>query len=266
MTTTTSFEAATTWTPDGQGAWRGEVPAAWMQGRAAFGGVVTAAALRALRAEIGHERPLRSLTASFIAPVQPGEAQARAQVLRAGRALSHGEARVEQEGTTCAVLLGAFGEDRPSGVVVEGARVTPPCSPDAVQDMPYIEGVVPRFVQSFHLRWAEGDYPFSGSAQGSFGGWCRHRTEARGVEGLIGLLDAWPAPVLPMLKGPAPASTVRWATHIVGDVDAAMAGWCWFTSRAISAGGGYASTLNHLYSEDGALIAWTEQLVAIFDR
>lgn len=262
----TSFDEVTTWAPAAPGVWRGEVAAEWMQGRAAFGGVVTAAALRALREQVGPDRALRSFTASFMAPVQPGVAEVKAQLLREGRALSHGEAKVEQGGGVSAAVLAAFAAPRESGVRVVGERVTPPCAPDAVMDMPYIEGVVPRFVQNFHLRWADGDYPFAGSAAARFGGWCRHRTAATGLEAVVGLLDAWPAPVLPMLKGPAPASTVRWSAHLVGDVEAALGGWCWFTSRALAAQDGYASTLNHLYAEDGALVAWTEQLVAVFDR
>lgn len=263
----TSFDDVTTWTPRPDGAFEGEVPAEWMQGRAAFGGLVAAAAMRALVDTVGPERPARSFSLSFVAPVGPGPATARPTVLRAGRALTHAEARVEQDGQLRAVVLAAFGEDRPSDLALPLPRVTPPPPPEASVDLPYIEGVTPRFVTHFQLRWAAGAPPFSGAPTAEFGGWCRHTTPAPGLPGLIGLLDAWPAPVLPMLRRPAPASTARWTAHLVGDPNAAPAdAWYWYTSRAISAGAGYASTLNHLYDATGALLAWSEQLVVIFDR
>lgn len=263
----TSFDHATTWTPRADGTSEDEVTPDWMQGRAAFGGLVAAAAMRALVNAVGPERPPRSFSLSFIAPVQAGPATVRPAILRAGRALTHAEARVEQGGELRAVVLAAFGEDRPSDLALPLPRVTPPSPPESGVDLPYIEGVTPRFVSKFQLRWADGAPPFSGAPTAEFGGWCRHATHAPGLPGLVGLLDAWPAPVLPMLRRPAPASTARWTAHIVGDPNAAPAdAWYWYTSRALSASAGYASTLNHLYDASGALLAWSEQLVVIFDR
>jgi acyl-CoA thioesterase len=262
-----TFDDVTTWAPRPDGALEGEVPPEWMQGRAAFGGLVAAAAMRALTDLVGPERPVRSFSLSFVAPVGVGAVLARPVILRAGRALTHGEVRVEQGGQLCAVVLAAFGEDRPSTVTLAPPAATPPSPPDATVDLPYIEGVVPRFVSHFQLRWADGAPPFTGAPTAQFGGWCRHRTHAPGLPGLIGLLDAWPAPVLPMLRRPAPASTARWTAHLVGDTaqPAPADAWYWYTSQAITAGAGYAATLNHLYGPDGALVAWSEQLVVVFE-
>lgn len=263
----TTFNHVSTWSRRPDGAFEGEIPPEWMQGRAAFGGLVAAAAVRALVDAVGPGRPLRSFSLSFVAPVGPGPTIARPTVLRAGRALTHGEVRVEQGGQLCAVVLAAFGQDRPSDLALPRLHTTPPSPPEATVDLPYIEGVMPRFVSNFQLRWADGAPPFSGAPTAEFGGWCRHTTDAPGLPGVIGLLDAWPAPVLPMLRHPAPASTARWTAHIVTDTAAAPTGaWYWYTSRALSAGAGYASTLNHLYDATGALVAWSEQLVVIFDR
>ena len=62
------------------------VPADWMQGRSVFGGLQSALALRAMRAFVAAEVPLRALQTTFIAPVS-GAVTLEARVLRTGKSV-----------------------------------------------------------------------------------------------------------------------------------------------------------------------------------
>lgn len=262
-----SFDEAITWTPTGPGGWTGIVPPEWSQGRSPFGGVTTAAASRAMGSLVGPERSLRSLSTSLVGPVRLGEpAGLSARVLRAGKSLTHTEARISQGGAVQAVCLAAYGAARPSGVVVPPDPIPEGLpDPEACTAWPYIPGLMPVFTQHLEMRWTRGGLPFSGSDEHTVGLWLRHRTAATGVEAILGLLDAPPTPVLQMMRGPGPASTVRWSAHLMSVPELEPGDWCWLHSAARSAGDGYATMLGSLYGRDGALIAWFEQLVCIFD-
>ena len=262
-----SFHDAIDWPAVGPGAWEGTIPPEWGQGRSAFGGVTTAAATRAMASLVGPGRTLRSLSASLVGPLRLAEPVAlHAHVLRAGRSLTHTEARLVQGGQVQAVVLGAYGGPRPSGIVVP--RATMPADlpePSACVAFPYIPGVTPDFTQQMEMRWTHGALPFTGNDEDVIGLWLRHRSEAQGMDALVGLLDTPPSPVLQMMKRPAPASTVRWSAHIVGPPRLPAGAWCWLHSVARSAGDGYATMLASLYGPDGLLLAWLEQLVCVFD-
>ena len=265
MSQTLSFDAVTKWVADGDGRWTGEVPVDWMQGRAAFGGLVSAAALRAMTTQVATERSVRSLSTHFIGPVSAGPATIAVLVLREGRYMTRVEARVTQGERLCAILLGEFGGGRLSSVSVKPANRPELPNPQTMVDMPRMPGLTPEFVQHLAFRWTQGGVPFSGGTGTEIGGWCRFREAASGAAGVVGLLDAWPAPVLQMLKRASPASTVRWNAHFVAEIPADTEGWWWFHAQTVSAANGYATTRGDLFGPNGALVAWMEQLVAVFD-
>jgi len=47
------------------------VPEDWMQGRAGYGGLIGALALKAMRALVPEERKVRSLQIAFVGPLRP---------------------------------------------------------------------------------------------------------------------------------------------------------------------------------------------------
>ena len=77
---------------------------------------------------------------------------------------------------------------------------------------------------------------------------------------------AWPAPVLPLMNAPAPASTVTWMVDIVGAIDGEPDAWWRFAADTVAANGGHASVEARLWGSDGALVAVSRQLVAEFSR
>lgn len=243
-----------------------QLPEGWMQGRAGFGGIVAAAGLRAITKALDDpERLPRALTVHFTGPVGPEPAEITASVVRAGRAMTFAEARVEQGGKTRTLVQGSFGALRTSSAALPPSTRPETPSPDTLIDLPMMPGITPVFVQHFGLRWAGGHPPFSGADEAFIQGWCQHRTSARRCpEAVLGLLDAWPSPALSMMAAPAPASTVSWMVQFEPLPAETPEGWWWFESRARSVADGYATFSGALYLPDGRLAAHHEQLVALF--
>src|SRR5258706_14446986 len=151
-------------TPDGSG-WRTAVGDDWMQGRSVFGGLQAALALRAMRALVPAEVPLRTLQTTFLAPVPSGAVRIEARVLRSGSSTTGVEARLVDGGETLALMLGVFGRARKSQV----ARL--PQQPALVARKPleleFVPGLLPNFIQHFGARWLHGGMPFSGGKEPS---------------------------------------------------------------------------------------------------
>ncbi len=264
-----SFGEVITWTPEEPGTWAGTVSPEWMQGRTSFGGVAAAVGLRALRAVVDDDRPPRAVHTSFFGPLGPEPARVQARVIRSGRSATHARAEIHQGQGMPAQVIGVFAADRRSSITVDPPA--PPARPDpeTLVDMPYVAGVAPAFVQHFSLRWTEGAMPFSGGTEPRLGGYCRHRTDPgpSPYEAILGLADAWPSPLVTLMRSPAPASSVTWTATFV-DVPATIEpdAWWWYGSEAIAARHGYAGMRASLYAPDGRLALMIEQLVAVFDK
>ncbi|MFT5681766.1 MAG: acyl-CoA thioesterase [Myxococcota bacterium] len=262
-----SFDEITTWQPDGDGTWSHTVGEDWGQGRAAFGGVQTAAALRAMRSLVDPDRTPRTIATSYIGPLAPTPATLTARIIRAGRALTSAQALITQDGREVALFQASFGAPRPSGL-----RIQPPTrpqrpDPDERPAMPFLPGIIPAFTQKFDYRWTNGQPPFTGHDTPYLGGWCRHRTPATdGFSTAVALLDAWPAPLLPMLTVPAPASTVSWTAAFIDVPEQSPDGWWWLDAEGVTAADGYGTTRGRLFAPDGRLAAHMEQLVVVFDK
>lgn len=265
-----TFDEVTTWTPapsprDGVARFTHEgLSAAWMQGRGAFGGVVAAAGLRAMSTHVPPERTPRSLTVTFYGPVTDAPATLDARVVRAGRNVTFTEAEIVQEGTPRARISASYGDPRPSAIAVTPERVELPDPQDFVR-FAHIPDVTPVFVGNVDWRWSEGGFPFTGTPGSSLAAFLRFaEPAARGYERIAGLLDLMPAPVLQNLDRPRPASSVQWTSHFVAPDTVPLGDYAWFRYETIQAGDGFSTTVGKLYDLDGRLLAWQEQLHAIF--
>ena len=241
----------------------GSYPQTWAQGRATFGGAIAATAYRLARSLVEPTRRALSVDCAFLGPVVPeSPARCEAHVLRHGKYLTTVEATMSQGGQVCARTLTTLGLPRASDIAI----APPPrvLVPRTGEPVPHLEGVTPTFLQHFELTWMEGAYPYSGATEAGIGGYCRHRTEATGVEALLGLVDAWPGPMLPLMAGPGVASTVRWAAHFADLSTFDPHEHTYFDSSVVMARDGYATTEGHLYDHHGRALVWTEQLVAFF--
>ncbi|MFM2421404.1 MAG: hypothetical protein RL385_6127 [Pseudomonadota bacterium] len=233
----------------------------WAQGRAAFGGLMAALLARALEREVDPARTPRSMLISFIAPVSAGPIEIETREIRSGRALTHLTARLLQGGQECATMLAAFGLQGSSRIHVAGAAPAVPAPADELMAVPYIEGVHPRFLKHFELRWRPRDIPFSGQATGGVAGYVRHAEDVPlDTASLLALIDAWPPAVLPMLSRPAPASTVTWMVDPTAALDGLPGQSLRYEATIVSAHGGYASVESRIWSPSGVLLAASRQL------
>lgn len=244
------------------------LPEDWMQGRAGFGGLVGALALKSMRGHVPDNRKVRSLMISFVGPVGPGDFSIYTSVLQSGKAVTHAEARVVQNGSVRSVVLGSFGSDRVSII-----NFPPPSRPDmpgpeGVEELPYIEGLTPAFTRHLVYRWALGGMPFSGHGGGEIGGWfCfREATDCLSEEWLVALADAWPTPVLSKLSVPAAASSLSWEMGFV-HMDRPVCGLDdWWSYHAVvdSAENGYIHERAAIWDAEGRLAAFSRQTTTVF--
>lgn len=263
-----TFEQALSLDAHQGGSCRVQISEAWAQGRATFGGLVAALLVRALERALPPERNMRSCVVDFVAPVAPGEATIQASVLRAGRALTHGEARISQNGAVCAIMVAAYGERRSTSIQIDAPAPPAIDPPEALTRFPYVAGVMPRFTSQFDFRIPGGRFAYMGAPRANFGGYVGYPGGGPSdAAGILGLLDAWPAPVLAMLNKFAPASTVTWMVDMVAELPARGArsdAFFRYESAALAAGGGYASHDARLWSPDGQLLALSRQMVVEF--
>lgn len=245
---------------------RGTIPDHWRQGRTAYGGALAAAGVRALRSLIPQGRNLRYFNAQFVAAVGLDEVTVETSLLSSGGSVSNAQARFFCESELCLQMTAVFAAPRFSTkpVAAEKERSEPR---GKVEVLPYLEGITPQFTQNVDYQWLEGGMPFSGQTEPLLAGLCRHKTAAGAPEeAAIGLLDAWPAPVLPLLDRPTPASTVSWSAHLYDPPEHDNEAWWFYRAKPVVFTEGYATTQAHLYAPDGRLIAWSEQLVAVYEK
>jgi len=246
-----------------------QLPADWMQGRAGYGGLVGALALKSMRRQVvAPMRKVRSLLIAFVGPVGPSHFSIHAQVLRAGKSVTQVEAKLVQAGQVRCMALGSFGEDRESVIRIEPASCPPMPAPDASMELPYIDGLTPAFTRHFAYRWALGELPFSGQGGNEIGGWIQFRepTDCLTEEWLVALADAWPTPVLGMLSAPAAASTVTWELGFVHlDRETCSPNdWWGYHCVADSAEKGYVHERGAIWDPGGQLAAYSRQTATIF--
>ncbi|MFZ1362647.1 MAG: thioesterase family protein [Candidatus Nanopelagicales bacterium] len=255
------------------GRWVWEPHEGWLQGRTVFGGLTVAAIANAMTVEVlaglaaGSAQPiLRTIQYSFPAPILPQEAIIEVIVDRRGSSATFVSAVVNQNGQVVGRANAVFGASRDSDVNKSLAAPVLDMTLDEATTFPYIEGVTPEFTRNFDMKWAVSEYPFGQGTEGIVGGYARHKSEAQGVPAILALLDTWPPSVLPMFKEPAAASSVALTMHIVEDVPVVGPDdWFEFKYTTQSAAHGYTTEIGQL-SYEGKVIAWVEQLVAVFDK
>ncbi|MEO1272604.1 MAG: thioesterase family protein [Myxococcota bacterium] len=251
------------WTSIDHDVWSFTLPTGWMQGRSVYGGLTTAAATALALKQAPSGYVLRSVHTQFLRPAQPGTLQGRTREVRRGKNTAFWEVTLLQEGDEVLRAQLIFGRSRDKAV-----QVTPPLiqfeqSVDSVESFPYIPGLMPEFLQNMEMRWAEGGYPYSGATHAALAGYCRHRQPSGSYEGILGLLDAWPCPTLTLLSTPSPASTIAWTAHLLA-VPESLEGWFRFRYETVVGGEGFHRCVGRLADSEGHLIAWSEQLVAVY--
>ena len=245
-----------------------DIPEKWGQGRATFGGLVAAVLLQRIEVELGIQRPLRSLSLSFVAPVAPGALEVQVRLLREGKAAIQVQATAIQQEQVCAVMLASFGSDRESVVQVEHALAPTFIGPDEVQAFPFIPGLTPDFTQYFDYRYTLGKMPFMGGQQTEMGGWIRLREASPAAVSLVALLalmDAWPPAVFSLLKKPASGSSLTWTLSVLQvPQDCSGNDWWQYQAAIQHSANGYSHIDATLWDKHGRACVLSRQTVSVF--
>jgi acyl-CoA thioesterase len=265
---------------DGQATVALEVGDDWLQGRSAFGGLIGAAALKAMRPLAG-DLALRALQVTFVAPVDAGPLRAIATRLRQGRSVTHVQCRLETDRGVAAVAVGLFGAPRVSQASLALAKPTAP-SREAVAEAAYRPGVTPPFLGHYRTHWVERGRVFSGELPQPLSVWARLREpqplsapSAPTVPGLdaatlnetnfVAIADLPPTPLLSMPTTPTVGASLTWLLECLVDPREFGADqWVLMRVEPRAAADGYVSQTGLVWDEAGRGLAVTHQTVAVF--
>jgi acyl-CoA thioesterase len=257
--------------------WSVVVPRAWGNGRTVFGGLQVALSVRAMRGALEHTLgpgkgdlaalPLRSLQTTFVAPVPAGTpVELRAGFLRSGRSATHARCDLLHDGAVACTTVAVFGAARPSRITLDIPRPGLAADPESLQELPYIPGITPEFLQHLKLRWAVGRFPYSGHDEPHSSIYARLPDPLCSAEdALIALADSIPTPALSMLEKPAPATSINWMLELIGDpalLDRDR--WSLIGTDVRAGADGYLSQTSILWGPDGHAYSVSHQSVAIF--
>jgi acyl-CoA thioesterase len=262
----TVFDRDTAVTQRSDGTYAATIAPGWRAGRGPHGGYLAAILLRALIATVDDpERTPRSLTIHYAASPEPGPAEIRTTVERAGRSLSTLSARMEQKGRVTALALAAFSVPWQA----PGANELPMPElggPDVERrSTPKLFKGAPEFTRQIVMQPRVGAVPFAGSgAPMRIGGWTG-LPEPRPVDALALALfcDAWFPPSFIALDSPAISPTVDLTIHFrqpisACDCDPAALCLAVFDTRLLH--DGLFEEDGVIWAPDGAVLAQSRQL------
>jgi acyl-coenzyme A thioesterase PaaI-like protein len=240
------------------------VPNDWLQGRTMFGGLQAAVALAAMRSLVP-QAPLRSLQATFLAPVPGGGVRSRARVLRSGKSTTYVESRIVAGDDTLALFVGVFGLPRPSTVKLIPQQAPAASSSPAI-DMPWKPGITPNFTQHFKARWIVGGPPFSGMGHPENVIELGMRDSGRATEyHVLAMADFIPPIALAYVKERIAAASVTWMLEmLIEDVSALpLEGWR-MDAKMMAADSGYTNQSLVLWGPGGVPVALGRQCMVVF--
>jgi acyl-CoA thioesterase len=242
------------------------VPEHWGQGRAVFGGMAAALALQHVLHVIPADMSLRSVSVSFVAPLNAGEAIVKRRVLRRGGSVIQTCIEIFQQDQSMLVMLASFGKNRFSEYSLEGLNA-PAWSTGVGIPLPK-KGPVPEFTTHFDYKIMEGSLPFSNGKQRSLGGQIRFHDDfvsSINYPALLALIDAWPPVSLTLLSSPAAASSMTWTVEFIADTsDFKTSDWWSYLANIEYAADGYHHIEAKMWRPDGKLAAISRQTVAVF--
>jgi acyl-CoA thioesterase len=261
-----TFDRDTAVEPLGDGRYAAEIHPAWNIVRGPNGGYLAAIVLRGLTAAVGDsERAPRSLTIHYLAAPGPGPVELRTRVERIGGRLTTVSGRLEQDGATVALALGAFSSSWDQALPDTAPEMPDAPGPDGRQPFPRIPGQTPPFSDHFVMTPALGAPPFSGGEEARTGGWLA-LADPRPVDHVLlaTYADAWfPAP-FSRLTAPAAAPTIDLTIHFRTADPAVAAGepvLAVFSSRTLR--DGFWEEDGEIWSPDGRLLAQSRQLALL---
>lgn len=244
-----------------EGGFHARIPAGWLQGRTAYGGLSSALALHAAQNSDADLPPLRSAQVSFIGPLS-GEVTVTATRLRRGRNAAFVQADIMSDAGLGYRATFVFMAGQPSRIALDKrarARFAPP-APDAAL---YV-GQEDFFTSNFEFLDVK-----DGLAPAEWLRWGRLRVRD-GLEPMVEIMaiaDALPPAALKLLGKQdrlAPLSSLTWIVNLLDPAPTTTDGWWLLGAQADYAADGCSSQTMRVWNADGNLVAEGMQSVAIF--
>jgi acyl-CoA thioesterase len=226
------------------------------------GGYVLGVCLQALTRVMPLPDPL-AVSAFFLRPTEPGPAEVGTAIVRSGRRISTGEARLYQDGKETLRVTAAFSDLRaaPGRTVVLAEKPALPPPQQAIDLMG--DRVIPELTIAQRVEYRVAARP--GWARGEPSGRPRQELWMRFRDGrepdllsLASLVDAAAPPVLEL--GETGSATVELTVYLRAHP---APGWlaCRVATRFVS--GGYHEEVFEIWDSTGALVAQSRQLALL---
>lgn len=242
------------------------LPADWLQGRTAYGGLSAALCLQACQNALPELPPLRSAQFAFMGPAT-GDLQITPVMLRQGKSAAFvGVDLVGDSGLAVRATL-CFGAGRDLPHDVTQLPMPAAAGPDACPNY-YAWQPLANFMAHFDGRLAAGCAPLSGGAAPQSLVWLRHRdaTAPPGIVSLVALADALPPVAFANFTEAVPISTMTWTVDLLDADLGNPAGWWLVHGLAERISEGYSAQTTVIWHPDGRPVVSARQQVAIFAR
>lgn len=256
------FDRATAVTSAGEGRFVGAVSPDWTIGAGPNGGYMVSIALSALARTLPQPDPF-AITAHFVSRAAFSPVEIPVEVVRLGRGLSTGVARLEQEGRTKVHVTATFGDldtmDGPTIVQGEAPAIEP-----LEECVPASRRKFSPFTERFDLRltpdsaaWAKG----RPTGVPEVAGWIRF---ADGREpdaaSLAQFADAFPPTAFNLFEGVGWVPTIELTVHVRARP---APGWlrCRFRTRFVTRG--YLEEDGEIWDAAGRLVALSRQMARV---
>lgn len=241
------------------GGFRATIPADWLQGRTAYGGLSSALALHAAQHSDTDLPPLRSALVAFVGPLA-GEVTVTAERLRRGRNAAFVEATIRSDAGLGYRAIFVFMNDIPSSIAHDETAPSPrrPPAPEAE----VFTGRSGFFTSNFNF------VDLKAEVQGAE--WLRwgRLIERGGLDpevALIAVADALPPAAFALIRDNAVAmSSLTWIVNILVPRPTTTDGWWLLHTRTERAVGGYSSQRMTVWNADGVPVIDAMQGVAVF--
>ncbi|MES2989722.1 MAG: thioesterase family protein [Pseudomonadota bacterium] len=235
-----------------------EIPASWLQGRTAYGGLSAALALQAALELEPDLPPLRSAQIAFIGPLS-GEVSVTAHKLRRGRNAAFIQADVSSEAGLGFRATFVFMSALESQLAHDTAPRAP--IPAPAHDAKTFIGPENMFISNFEFVDSK-----EGVGPAEWQRWARLRARD-GLHPFVELMaigDALPPAGMKLIGMRAPISSLNWQINFLTPAPTTDNGWWLLNATTDTAQAGYSSQRMTLWNAAGEPIADAMQGVAIF--
>lgn len=243
------------------------LPADWLQGRTAYGGLSAALCLESTLRAFPEMPPLRSAQFAFIGPAT-GDLKISPQVLRQGKSAAFVSTDLEGEAGLAVRATFCFGAGRDQQY--DYSRYAMPTSPERDTLPSYYSAWSPKpnFMSHFEGRLVAGGAPLAGVDSPDMLVWLKHRDPSTQgtLVSLMALADALPPASFASFSDVVPISTMTWAVDVLDTHPESESGWWLVRSEAETIHEGYSAQTAVIWHPNGRPVMAARQNVAIFDK